>query len=137
MQKILLRTITFILSSIFLCYVKSSSRRREKLHISKDCFVPFGVSFVFPRKAIYADKFNEYILRIQQTGLMGKLLNEFKWEVERSSTGKLLQVHSFFHYLFDPPQETTDLKKIISKLCQILNHYLLKVLLVWHIYFRR
>ncbi|KAK6621468.1 hypothetical protein RUM44_001275 [Polyplax serrata] len=69
----------------------TSSRRREKLHISKDCFVPFGVSFVFPRKAIYADKFNEYILRIQQTGLMGKLLNEFKWEVERSSTGKLLQ----------------------------------------------
>lgn len=69
-----------------------SSKRKEMLYISKECFVPFGVSYVFPRNAIYADKFSEYILRIQQSGLMGKLLNEFKWEIERSSAGKLLQV---------------------------------------------
>lgn len=32
---------------------------------------------------------------MQQSGLMGKLLNEFKWEVERSSTGNLLQVDKY------------------------------------------
>lgn len=62
------------------------------LHITKDCFVPFGVSFVFPLNAVYAEMFNTYILRVQQSGLMAKLMNEFRSEIEKTSTGKLLQV---------------------------------------------
>lgn len=56
--------------------------------------MPFSVSYVFPLTAAYSDLFNEYILRVQQSGLMAKLLNEFKWEVERSAGGKLLQVRT-------------------------------------------
>lgn len=68
------------------------------LHITKDCFVPFGVSYVFPLHAVYTQQFNNYILRAQQSGLLEKLLNEFKWEVERSSKGKLLQVSASKHF---------------------------------------
>lgn len=70
------------------------------LHPSSNCFVPFGVSMVYPSNAPYRLKFDEFILRAQQSGLITKLFTQMEWELQRSSKGKLLQVFSKLDFFF-------------------------------------
>lgn len=68
--------------------------KRSALHLSEECFAPFQVALTFPKNSVYARKINEGIMRLQQSGLINKLLNEVSWKMQRSSTGKLLQATS-------------------------------------------
>lgn len=69
------------------------SSKRAVLHISNNCFAPFGVSMAFPKESVYTEKLNSGILMLMQSGLVSKLENDVKWKMQRSSTGKLLQVN--------------------------------------------
>lgn len=66
--------------------------KRAVLHISNECFVPFGVSMGFPKNSLYTAKLSSDIRRIFQSGLMDKIVDEVKWELQRSTTGQLLAV---------------------------------------------
>nr|QLI62108.1 ionotropic receptor 21a [Streltzoviella insularis] len=64
--------------------------KRGLLHISNECFVPFGVSFAFPNNSLYTAKFSNDVRRMLQSGIIQKIVDEVRWEMQRSSTGKLL-----------------------------------------------
>lgn len=66
--------------------------KRSALHISNECFALFGVSFAFQEHSVYRPRINEAILALQQSGLISKILNDVKWDMLRSSTGKLMQI---------------------------------------------
>ncbi|CRK98970.1 CLUMA_CG011952, isoform A [Clunio marinus] len=66
--------------------------RHSTLHISDQCFALFGVSFVFQRESVLRDKINHGILILQQSGIINKIKNDVRWDMVRSSTGKLLQI---------------------------------------------
>ncbi|XP_032528606.2 ionotropic receptor 21a [Danaus plexippus] len=72
-------------------YSKAESKRAV-LHISNECFVPFGVSIAFPKGAVYGTKLSSDLRSMLQTGIIDKLADEVRWEMQRSDKGKLLSV---------------------------------------------
>ena len=69
--------------------------KRSALHISDECFTIFGISFIMPKNSVYADRLNDAIHRLQQSGLILKLTNEMEWEVQKQhSKGGLLKTAS-------------------------------------------
>nr|QZH55074.1 ionotropic receptor 21a [Achelura yunnanensis] len=64
--------------------------KRAVLHVSNECFVPFGVALSFPTGSIYTTRFSDDIGRVFQSGILEKIVGDVKWEMQRSSTGKLL-----------------------------------------------
>lgn len=68
--------------------------RKDVLHVTRDCFVPFSVTFLYPKSAPYRLKIDEFIQRAQQGGLITKILNQMKWELQRSASGQRLQVRN-------------------------------------------
>ncbi|VVC89286.1 unnamed protein product [Leptidea sinapis] len=68
--------------------------KRAVLHVSNECFVPFGVTLAFPKKSIFAAKFNNDIRQMYQSGIIHKIVDEMRWEMQRSSKGNLLSVVS-------------------------------------------
>ncbi|RVE49200.1 hypothetical protein evm_006092 [Chilo suppressalis] len=70
-------------------FTKTKSKR-SVLHISNECFVPFGVSMSFPNSSLYSAKLSADLRRMYQTGIVDKIVDEVRWEIQRSSTGKLL-----------------------------------------------
>lgn len=62
------------------------------LHISNECFVPFGVSMAFPISSLHSSKLSGDLRRMLQSGLVDKIINEVRWDMQRSGTGKLLSV---------------------------------------------
>ncbi|XP_028032585.1 ionotropic receptor 21a [Bombyx mandarina] len=70
-------------------FTKTTSKRAV-LHISNECFVPFGVTIGFPNNSLYTAKLNNDLRRMVQSGIVDKIVDEVRWEMQRSSTGKLL-----------------------------------------------
>ncbi|KAL0901837.1 hypothetical protein ABMA27_006998 [Loxostege sticticalis] len=68
--------------------------KRAMLHISHECFVPFGVSMGFPTNSLYSAKLSSDLRRMFQSGIIDKIVDEVRWEMQRSSTGKLLSAGS-------------------------------------------
>ncbi|XP_046745637.1 ionotropic receptor 21a isoform X2 [Diprion similis] len=66
--------------------------KRSLMHISRECFVQFGVTVAFPKGSTYTERMSKVAQRAQQAGLVQKITSDVKWDVQRSSTGKLLQV---------------------------------------------
>lgn len=66
--------------------------RRSALHISDGCFALFGVSFTFQEEAVYREKLNDGLLMLQQSGIIEKVKSDVRWDMIRSSTGRLLQI---------------------------------------------
>lgn len=66
--------------------------KSSALHISNECFALFGVSLAFQEHSVYRPKINEAILALQQSGLVAKILNDVKWDMLRSSNGRLMQI---------------------------------------------
>ncbi|KAL4713808.1 hypothetical protein ACJJTC_015462 [Scirpophaga incertulas] len=64
--------------------------KRAMLHISNECFVPFGVSICFPNNSVYSEKLSGDLRRMYQCGIVDKIMDEVRWEIQRSSSGKLL-----------------------------------------------
>lgn len=69
-------------------------KKRSMLHVSSECFVPYGVSMMFTLDAIYATTLNQGVQIAVQNGFMIKFTNDVKWEMMRSSAGKRLAVVS-------------------------------------------
>ncbi|KAI5639695.1 ionotropic receptor 21a [Phthorimaea operculella] len=91
----------FLGSQAELEYIKQANfsvtkSKRAQLHISNECFVPFGVIMGFPNNSLYTAKLSADIMRISQSGLMDKLVDETRWEIQRSPNGKYLAVSSGF-----------------------------------------
>ncbi|KAJ8736568.1 hypothetical protein PYW08_007224 [Mythimna loreyi] len=68
--------------------------KRSVLHISNECFVPFGVAISFPNNSVYSAKMNFDISRMIQSGLIDKITNEVRFEMQRSLTGHFLAAGS-------------------------------------------
>ncbi|XP_046621130.1 ionotropic receptor 21a [Neodiprion virginianus] len=66
--------------------------KRSLMHISRECFVQFGVTIAFPKDSTYTESMSKVAQRANQAGLVQKITSDVKWDVQRSSTGKLLQV---------------------------------------------
>nr|AST36227.1 putative ionotropic receptor IR21a [Hedya nubiferana] len=73
-------------------FTQTRKNRKAQLHISNECFVPFGVSLTFPNNSIYTAKLSGDIARMLQSGLIYKIEDEVRWEMQRSATGKRLSV---------------------------------------------
>ncbi|XP_013188628.2 ionotropic receptor 21a [Amyelois transitella] len=69
-----------------------TSSKRALLHISDECFVPFGVSMGFPNNSLYTIKLSDDLRRMVQSGIVDKIVDEVRWDMQRSTTGKLLAV---------------------------------------------
>ncbi|XP_050362328.1 ionotropic receptor 21a [Nymphalis io] len=72
-------------------FTKAESKR-SLLHISNECFVPFGVSMGFPNNSLYGAKLSKDISRMVQSGIINKLIDEVRWEIQRTKSGGLLSV---------------------------------------------
>ncbi|XP_063357695.1 ionotropic receptor 21a [Cydia amplana] len=75
-------------------FTKTKKSKKAQLHISNECFVPFGVSLTFPNNSLYSSKLSGDIARIVQSGLIDKIENEVKWEMQRTPSGKYLSAGS-------------------------------------------
>ncbi|KAJ9586856.1 hypothetical protein L9F63_019538 [Diploptera punctata] len=76
----------------YLMKINYTKRNEGKsyLYLGKDCFVSFGVSVVFPPEAPHSRVMGQMILRIIQSGLITKLKRDLEWDLQRTSSGKLL-----------------------------------------------
>lgn len=86
-------------------FSEGSVSRRSALHISNDYFTMFGVSFAFQENAVYRNQINDAILNFQQSGLIDKLLNEVSWEMQKTKTGRFLQVNTGAKLRVNNPNE--------------------------------
>nr|AXF48837.1 ionotropic receptor IR6 [Lobesia botrana] len=75
-------------------FTRTKKNKKAQLHISKECFVPFGVSLTFPNNSLYSVKLSNDIARMLQSGLIDKIEDEVKWEMQRSPTGTYLSAGS-------------------------------------------
>lgn len=57
--------------------------------------MPYGVALTFTLDAIYTTRMSEGVQLAVQNGFMIKFANDVKWEMMRSSNGKLLAVSHF------------------------------------------
>lgn len=62
------------------------------MHISRECFVQFGITLAFPKGSVYTVVMSRVAQRAYQAGLLQKITSDVKWDVQRSASGKLLQV---------------------------------------------
>ena len=60
--------------------------------MGKDCFVSFPVAVSFPPQAPHSKIMNQKIIQAVQSGLITKLKRDLEWDLQRSSSGKLLAV---------------------------------------------
>lgn len=67
---------------------------RSPMHISNECFVNFGVTFILPKNSIYTEPFNKVIMRARQSGLSQKIIRDVEWDVQRTAEGYLLPVNN-------------------------------------------
>ncbi|XP_030564838.1 ionotropic receptor 21a [Drosophila novamexicana] len=72
-------------------YSNENLSRRSALHLSEECFALFQIGFLFPLNSVYKRKIDSMIMTAQESGLMIKLGHEVSWDMQRSSTGRLLQ----------------------------------------------
>uniref|UniRef100_A0A2H1WG37 SFRICE007894.2 n=1 Tax=Spodoptera frugiperda TaxID=7108 RepID=A0A2H1WG37_SPOFR len=72
----------------------ATKSKRAVLHISNKCFVPFGITIGFPNNSVYSAKMNLDISKMIQSGLVDKITNEVRFEMQRSPTGTLLAAGS-------------------------------------------
>ncbi|XP_055381885.1 ionotropic receptor 21a [Condylostylus longicornis] len=71
-----------------------SLSRHTALHLSDECFAPFQVGFAYPKHSVYRKSIDKLILRLQQGGLVKKILSDVVWNMRRTSGAKLLQASS-------------------------------------------
>ncbi|KAM3967606.1 ionotropic receptor 21a [Aphomia sociella] len=71
-----------------------TTSKRNLLHVSTECFVPFGVSIGFPKNSLYTKKLSHDLRRMCQYGIVNKISDDVRWEMQRSSTGKFLSAVS-------------------------------------------
>ncbi|XP_065085295.1 ionotropic receptor 21a [Ochlerotatus camptorhynchus] len=72
-------------------FSKEAPNRRYTLHVSKQCFSLFGVSYVFQLNAVYRDKFNNAILYMQEAGILTKLGKDVSWDMQKTKHGRYRQ----------------------------------------------
>lgn len=65
---------------------------RSSMHISEECFVNFGVTFLLPKNSIYTEVFNSMISRARESGLSDKIIRDVKWSIQRTANGQMLPV---------------------------------------------
>lgn len=68
--------------------------KRTALHISDECMSIFGISLIFPKHSVYANRLNSAILRLQQSGFIAKLYDEMVWDTNKMSQHNLLKQQS-------------------------------------------
>ncbi|KAK0074404.1 hypothetical protein PV326_012477, partial [Microctonus aethiopoides] len=90
----------FLGSKIVLEYIvqeefrPSRSTMRSSMHISEECFVNFGVTFLLPKNSIYTEVFNSMISRARESGLSDKIIRDVEWNIQRTANGQMLPVSS-------------------------------------------
>ncbi|XP_018012552.2 ionotropic receptor 21a [Hyalella azteca] len=74
----------FMNSGRFLRYLVASNFTdvygQAKLHVTKECFVPFRIGFATPLFSVYTGRFSEVINRLVEAGLVTKWFNEILQE---------------------------------------------------------
>lgn len=72
---------------IFFFKIFRNLGRSTALHIGDECLSIFGISFIMPRNAVYAERLNDAILRMQHSGLIKKLFRELQWDIQKLRGG--------------------------------------------------
>lgn len=72
----------------------SQISKRSALHISRECFALFGVSLAYQLESVYRQKLNDGLLALQQSGILIKIMNDVRWDMQRTNKGRLLQISS-------------------------------------------
>ncbi|XP_031348266.1 ionotropic receptor 21a [Photinus pyralis] len=70
----------------------TTTSKRAVLHISSECFVPFGVAVNFGINTVYTQVLDKGIIRAVESGFLKKIGSDVEWEMMRTATGKFLQV---------------------------------------------
>nr|WJJ63354.1 ionotropic receptor 21a [Pachyrhinus yasumatsui] len=68
----------------------SVESKRQLLHISQQCFIPFKVGILLPQHSVYSGVLADGLQKILQAGLHIKIANDVEWNMLRTATGKLL-----------------------------------------------
>nr|AQN78512.1 ionotropic receptor 6 [Meteorus pulchricornis] len=88
----------FLGSKIVLDYIvqdeftPSWSNLRSTMHVSQECFINFGVTFVLQKNSIYTEPFNSVIHRIRESGLGDKIIRDVEWDIQRTADGQRLPI---------------------------------------------
>ena len=75
-------------------FIYSQLSKRSALHISRECFALFGVSLAYQLESVYRQKLNDGLLALQQSGILIKIMNDVRWDMQRTNKGRLLQISS-------------------------------------------
>lgn len=65
--------------------------KRSALHIGEECLSIYGVSYMFPKDVVYAERLSDAILRMQAFGISNKMQSEMEWDLQRKSKKALLK----------------------------------------------
>lgn len=79
------------------CFYFRNLGRSTALHIGDECLSIFGISYIMPKNAVYANRLNDAILRLQENGLIAKEFKDLQWDVQKQrgrTAGALLKAAS-------------------------------------------
>ncbi|KAL5281228.1 hypothetical protein ACFFRR_004937 [Megaselia abdita] len=68
--------------------------KRSALHLSEECFAPFHIGYTFPKYSVHSNRIDHFIMMSSESGILMKITNDVQWNMQRSSSGKLLQASS-------------------------------------------
>lgn len=76
----------------------------------------------FPNESLYTTKLNEDIRQLLQSGLINKIVDEVRWEMQRSPAGHLLSVKEHIIIIYPACQMTNTTSNFICKICEYKNN---------------
>ncbi|XP_014213410.1 ionotropic receptor 21a [Copidosoma floridanum] len=59
--------------------------KRTLMHISEECFVRYNVVQLYPNGSLYTRSMNDFVLRATETGLIGQMVTDIDWQLQRNT----------------------------------------------------
>ncbi|VVC32852.1 Ionotropic glutamate receptor, L-glutamate and glycine-binding domain,Ionotropic glutamate [Cinara cedri] len=66
-------------------YIQKYKNKKIFLHVASECYVPFSVGVAYKKNFIFRNIFSNYILRVQQSGILTKIIKDVEWEITQRS----------------------------------------------------
>ncbi|XP_034950331.1 ionotropic receptor 21a [Chelonus insularis] len=88
----------FLGSKIVLDYIVQKeftpnwSTMRSSMHITEECLMNFGVTFVLTKDSVYTNPVDTVIIRAREAGLIQKIMRDVEWDIQRTEEGLHLPI---------------------------------------------
>ncbi|XP_060867810.1 ionotropic receptor 21a isoform X2 [Metopolophium dirhodum] len=66
-------------------FIQKYKNKKIFLHVASECYVPFNIGIAYKKNFVFRNKFSNFILRAQQSGLVTKIIKDIEWEIAQKS----------------------------------------------------